>query len=84
MMLTLKNAQHKSWELSFIWDQMSTIAQESEFQTALKYHSRESGGNISVSDFGEGGSTCSHAHILQMFDAGLMKVTASHKEQLSP
>ena len=34
-----------------------------------------------ISDKGERGGAFSHAHILQKFAAGLMKVTASHKEQ---
>ena len=37
-----------------------------------------------ICDSGEGGGTCSHAHILQKAAAGLMKVTASHEEQISP
>ena len=37
-------------------------------------------GSIYIYDFGEGGGTCNHAHI---FTEGLMKVAASHKEQMS-
>lgn len=32
-----------------------------------------------ISNKGEGRGACSHAHILQKFAAGLMKVTTSHK-----
>lgn len=36
--------------------------------------------SVYIYDFGEGGGTCNHAHI---FTEGLMKVAASHKEQMS-
>ena len=62
-----------------------TTAQEAVFQISLNYHSKEAGGNyISVSDKGEGGVVYGHAHILQKFAAGLLKVTTSHEEQTSP
>lgn len=61
---------------------MRTIAWEEVFQIALKNCSKEAAGNVSIYiyDFGEGGGTCNHAHI---FTEGLMKVAASHKEQMS-
>ena len=31
-----KNKQRESWELSFIWCKMRTIARETEFQKALR------------------------------------------------
>ena len=33
--------------------------------------------------FGEGGGTFNQAHTVQKFASGLVKVTASHKEQTS-
>ena len=36
-----------------------------------------------LSHKGEGGGTCSHAHILQKFSPGLMKVTTSHKHVIT-
>ena len=44
---------------------------------------REKGKYQDISDKGEGGGTGSHAHILQKFAAGLVKVTISHRHQSS-
>ena len=63
---------------------MRTAAWEAAFQIALKYLSKEAGGNVGIYDLGEGGGTCSHAHILQKLAIGLMKFAASHEEQTSP
>ena len=43
-----KNAHHESCELSFIWDKMRTVAQETASQIALRNCSKEVGGTISV------------------------------------
>ena len=62
---------------------MGTIAWEATFLIALKYHSKEVGGGgcYYIHDFGEKVGTC---NILQKVTASLMKVTASHEEQMSP
>ena len=43
----LKNMQHESCELSFIWGKMRTIAQETTFQMSLR-NSKEVGGKVSI------------------------------------
>ena len=56
-----------------------TTAREAVFQIALKYCPKEERRKYQdISEKDEGGGACSHAHILQKFAAGLMKVTMSH------
>ena len=47
-MLTLKNVQHKSCELSFIWGKLGTAVQETAFQIALRSCSKESRGGARI------------------------------------
>ena len=47
-MLTLKNVQHKSCELSFIWRKLGTAVQETAFQIALRSCSKETRGRARI------------------------------------
>ena len=46
--VVLKNAQHESCKLSFIWGKMRTAARETAFQIALRNRSKEAGGKVSI------------------------------------
>ena len=85
-MLTEKNAQRESCELSFIWGKMRTIAWETSFQIALRNCSKRGRGEGQYTcDFGEGGvHAIKHICFSQKISASLVKVTASHEEQTSP
>ena len=63
-MLTKKDAQRESCELSFIWGKMKTSAQETAPQIALRDASREVVAE-GIYDFAEGGFQYSQALILQ-------------------
>ena len=60
---TEKNAQCESCELNFTGGQNEDSRWEIAFQITLGNCSKAVGGNISVSDFGEGGGTRNQAHI---------------------
>ena len=71
--------------VKFYLEQMRTVAQKIAFQTALRNHSKELGGwgagrGLSIYGF----CTCSQMRILKKVAAHLLKVTAHHKEQMSP
>ena len=60
---------------------MRTTARETVIQTALKYCSKEVGGNVSIYAISvKGGDTCKQAHILQKVATSLVKVTDSPKK----
>lgn len=46
--LTLKNVQHKSCELSFIWGKLGTEVQETALQIALRSCSKEARGGARI------------------------------------
>ena len=80
-----KNTQHESCELSFIWGIMRTIALEAAFQITLRNCSEEVGWKVNMCVILVKWTTCYQANIiLQKVAASLMKVTASHKEQMPP
>ena len=72
---TEKNAQYENCELSFIWDEMRTIAWETAFQVALK--SCSEGQVRIIYDFREGGVHAIKHTFWEM-------LAASHEEHLSP
>ena len=76
----LKNAQHKSGKLSFIWGKIRTIVQERAFKIALR---NCWGGGSVYRWFWWKRNPCNQAHIFCRFLANLMKVT-SQEEQSSP
>ena len=59
-----------------------TMAQEAVFATEILPQGGQ-GEYPDISHKGEGGGSCSHAHILQTFAAGLVKATTSHRHQSS-
>ena len=64
---------------------MRTLAQEAAFQIALRYPSKEVGGNVGI--YGILVKREVHAskqHILQKVTASFVKVSASHEEWTSP
>ena len=78
LVLTEKNPQHESCELSFIRGKMRTTAQETAFQIDLKNCSKETGGKVSIYVIlVKGEYTQSSTYFLQ-------KVTASHERQMPP
>lgn len=46
-----KNAQHESWELSFIWSNMRTAARDTVSQTALRNFQMGRGEGQYICDF---------------------------------
>ena len=82
--VNLKKKTHNlEVESQVFWGgKMRTIAWEAAFQIILKYCSKEAGRNVSIYVILVKGEV--HAHILQKFAACLLKVTTSHKEQMSP
>ena len=68
----------------FIGSKMSTIAQEAAFHIALRNCSKEVWGGSIYAILVQEGCTCNQEHILEKVAASLMKVTASHEEQISP
>ena len=62
--LTEKNAQHVSCELSFIWGKMRTIAWETASQITLRNCSKEVAGEVSIYVILVKEDTCNQAHIL--------------------
>ena len=79
-----KIAQRESCELSFMWGKMRTTAREAALQIALRNCSKEVGGKVNIYVIGEGGVHAIKHTFLQKVAASLVKVTASHKEQMSP
>ena len=66
---------------------MRTIAWEAAFQIVLRNCSKEVGGKVSIYVVlakGCGESMQSSTHFFQKVAVILMKVTTSHKEQMSP
>ena len=71
--------------MKFYLGQMRTKARETAFQRALRNCSKEVMGKVSIYMILVKGATCNQVHIfLQKVSASLMKLTASHKEQMSP
>ena len=80
-----KNTQHESCDVSFIWGIMRTIVWEAAFQITLRNCSEEVGWKVSMCVILVKWTTCYQANIiLQKVAASLIKVTFSHKEQMSP
>ena len=64
---------------------MRTIAQETAFQIALRNCYKEVGGKVSIYVIlVKGAYMQSSTYFLQKISASLVKVTASHEEQMSP
>ena len=64
---------------------MRTIAWEAAFQIALRNCSKEVGGKVSIYVIlVKGEYMQSSTYFLQKVDDSLVKVTASHEEQMSP
>ena len=64
-MLTKKDVQCESCELSFIWGKMRIAAQEIALQLVLRDCSKEAVGEGQLEDFGEGGVQCHQVFTLQ-------------------
>ena len=68
-----------------MWDKMRTIAWEEAFQIALKKCSKEEGRNVSIYVILMKGKVHATKNtFLQKVSTSLVKVTASHEEQMSP
>ena len=77
-MLYFKKIHNVRVASQVVWDKMRTTAQETAPQIALRNFSEEIGGvGQYICDFGEGG-----VHTIKCLF--LQKVSASHKEQMSP
>ena len=64
---------------------MRTIAWKTAFQLALRNCSKEVGGKVSINEIlMKGEYIQSSTYFFPKVSASLMKVTASHEEQMSP